>query len=128
MPRSPKRELRECGPRIKYGESLSLRFALHGMGVRRSTQNHTLSNLAAKAGVPFLYGRSGQQSIDDMSVHVGQPKITALMPIRQSLVIKTEAMENRRLQIMDMHLVLHDVEAEVVRLSVRDAALDPTAG
>jgi hypothetical protein len=28
MPRSPKHELRECGPRIKYGESLSLRFGL----------------------------------------------------------------------------------------------------
>jgi hypothetical protein len=28
VPRSPKRELRECDPRSKYGESLSLRFGL----------------------------------------------------------------------------------------------------
>ena len=48
--------------------------------------------------------------------------------IRQLLVIDTEEIENRRVQIVHVHRVLHRFEAEIVRCAVDRAALDAASG
>ena len=70
MPRSPKRELRECGPGIKYGESLNFHFGLQSNrsythaqkpearaeGMRPRDQIRRVSQLAVRASKqPELY-------------------------------------------------------------------------
>ena len=45
----------------------------------------------------------------------------------QLLVVDTELMQDRRVQVADLHGIAHDVVAELVGLPVGDAALDAAA-
>ena len=60
-------------------------------------------------------------------MHVRQPEVAALETIRELRVIKAEQVENRRVQFLDVDYVLRHVEAEVVGLAERDAALHTAA-
>ena len=60
--------------------------------------------------------------------HVGQAEVAALRAVGQLRVIDAERAQDRRVEIVDMDRILHDVVAEVVGLAVRDAALDAAAG
>ena len=46
---------------------------------------------------------SGEQLLEDIPSHAGQPKMTALMLAGQSLATQTEAMENGGLDVAHMH-------------------------
>ena len=54
--------------------------------------------------------------------------MAALELVRQLLVVDAQAVQNRGLQIVDVHRIRDDVVAEVVGLAVRDAGLDAAAG
>ncbi len=43
-------------------------------------------------------------------MHIGEPELSPLKPIRELLVIKSEAMQDRRLEIVNVNRVFHDVE------------------
>ena len=57
----------------------------------------------------------------------GQPGAQAAVLVGEPLVVDPEQVHDRRLQIPDVHRVLHDVVREVVGLAVDDAALDSAA-
>src|SRR5690348_2712002 len=59
---------------------------------------------------------------DDVPAHVGQPEMTALEFVSQFGVIDAQAVEHRGVQIVHVHAILDHVVAEVVRLSMREAA------
>ena len=72
--------------------------------------------------------RSGQDVLDHLAVHVGQPVVPALELVGQPRVIDAQAMEDRGVQVVDVDRVAGDVVAEVVGLAVGDAGLDAAAG
>src|SRR6185312_7819947 len=72
----------------------------------------------------FIETRLREKLFDNVSGDVGQTEIAALETVRELGVIETEAIENRRVEVMDVDLVLDDVEAEVVAFADRNAGLD----
>src|SRR5262249_62136257 len=71
---------------------------------------------------------SRQDLLDDLARHVGQAEVAARVAVSQFLVIEAQKGQDRRLQIMDVDLLLDRSEAELVRRSVDVAALDAAAG
>ena len=51
----------------------------------------------------FLVGKGvlRQDLRHDVAVHVGQPEVAALEPVRQPRVIDAEQVQDRRLQVVD---------------------------
>src|SRR5262249_32264088 len=72
---------------------------------------------------PYL----SQQFINNQPVNVGQTEIAPLKTISQFLVIESEQLQDRRVQIVNVYPVLDGVETELVSLTDRDAGFDPTA-
>src|SRR4051812_3697576 len=60
--------------------------------------------------------------------HIRQPELPALEQIRELLVIDPHQMQNRRLQVVDMHSALGYVKSVVVGLAMRITAFDAAAG
>ena len=54
----------------------------------------------------FSSAQSRQQLLDHFAVHVGQPEVAALEPERQLRVIEAEQVQDRRVQVVDVDLVL----------------------
>ena len=86
----------------------------------------------------------GDEIMDDVSVDVGQPEISSLVPVRQFSVVNSEQMENGGIQVMNVHrarsprffvglwqdgltLLVGDVVTKVVCTTVRDSGLDAAA-
>src|SRR5262249_25306964 len=61
-------------------------------------------------------------------MHIGQPKIASRVAIRQPLVIESQEVQDRRVQIVHVDAVLLGGEAEVVGGTVDVAALGASAG
>jgi hypothetical protein len=61
-------------------------------------------------------------------MHIRQPERAALELERQLRVVEAQEMQQRRVQVVHVHPVLHRVEAQIVRLADRLAALDTAAG
>ena len=59
---------------------------------------------------------------------VGQAEIAASVAVGQLLVVEAEQVQERRVQVVDVHLVLRHVEAELVALANRHASLHAAAG
>jgi len=56
--------------------------------------------------------RSRDQLPNDTAIDICKAEIAARMPEREFLVIEAEKLQNRGVQIMDMHFVLDGSEAE----------------
>ena len=57
-----------------------------------------------------------------MFLHAGQPHVQPLELERQPSVVDAQAVQDRRVQVVDVDRVLDDVVAEIVGLAVDDAA------
>jgi hypothetical protein len=57
-----------------------------------------------------LAKRSGEETFDDVAVDVGQAVVAALKLERQFLVIDSETVQHRRVQVVNMHRVFNDIE------------------
>ena len=68
-----------------------------------------------------------QKLVHHFSVNVGQAEVAALESVSQPGVIDAETVQNRRVQIVNVHRIARDVVAEVVRLADRHARLDAAA-
>ena len=62
------------------------------------------------------------------ALDIGQAEIAALETVGQFRVIESEQMQQRRVQIVHVDLVLHDVETEFVGFAESDARFDAAAG
>ena len=61
-------------------------------------------------------------------MHIGQTEIATAVAKRQLFVVEAKQVQQRRMQVVDVHAVLDRLEAEVVRLTVAHAALRAAAG
>jgi hypothetical protein len=61
-------------------------------------------------------------------MHVCQPEFAALEAVGQALVINSQTVQKRRMQVMNCDRIADDVVAVVVRLAVDVPALEPAAG
>src|SRR5262249_55005141 len=71
---------------------------------------------------------SSENSLHDMTMHIGQAIVPALVLEGQSSVIDAQEMQDGGLEVMDVNRVLGDVVTEVIGSAVSDAGLDATAG
>ena len=60
-------------------------------------------------------------------MYVRQSIVATTVTIRESLVIESHQMKNGRVQIMDMHTVLHSRQTKLIRCSVTDPAFHAAA-
>src|SRR5688572_6925409 len=67
---------------------------------------------------------SGEQFLHDGAVNVGQAEIAPLKAVGQFGVIEAQQVEERRMQIMDVDPVFHDIEAQLIGFTQRDSGLD----
>src|ERR1043165_4469710 len=70
---------------------------------------------------------SRQHFAHSPSSQIGQPKLAAAEAIGQAFVIDAEAVQDRRVQVVDVDVILGDVVAVLVGAAVDDAALDAAA-
>ena len=59
-----------------------------------------------------------------MPMHIRKPEIPPLKTIGEFLVVDPEEMQQRRMEIVDMHDVLYGVIPQVIGVTVTDAALN----
>ena len=60
--------------------------------------------------------------MNDPPVHIGQAEVAARITIGKLLVVQPQQVENRCVQVVDVDLVHHGPETEVIRFAMRDAA------
>src|SRR5260370_12250464 len=71
---------------------------------------------------------SCHDALDDFASDIGETKITAAVPISQPLMVEAQQRQDRRVQIMDMHFVLHGRGPELVGGSINAPAPYAAAG
>ncbi len=65
--------------------------------------------------------------VGDGAVDVGQPEVASRVTIGQLLVVEAHQVQNRRVEIVNMHSLIHCGEAEVIAGTVHGAAFHPPA-
>ena len=55
-------------------------------------------------------GPSGQDIFDDVAVNIGQSEVAALKAVGQARVIEAEQVQQRRIEVMDVHGIYHGIE------------------
>jgi hypothetical protein len=65
-----------------------------------------------------------QHLLDYLAADVCEPEIAAHVMVREARVFEAQAVKQGRLQIVHVHLVFHDVHAEVVGLADYLSAFD----
>ena len=58
----------------------------------------------------------------DAAIHIREAKISTCVPIGKPLMVQTQQVENRCLQIVDVHLACDDTVTKVVRIAVSQTA------
>ena len=71
--------------------------------------------------------RSRNEILDDFSGYVGQPEIAALKTVGQPSVVESEQVENRRVNVVNVHRFLDRLENELVGSAVNRPAFDGAA-
>ena len=67
---------------------------------------------------------SGNNLLDDVTMHIGQSEIPTGVAIRELRMVKSHQVQNRGVQIMNMNPVFHSSVAELIGAAVRQAAFD----
>src|SRR5688500_1979912 len=93
------------------------------MPSRRSTRSITMSSTPREFSRRWL----SQNLLDHPAIDVGQPEVAAGVAEGQPLVVEAQQVQDRGVQIVDVYLVLHGSEAEVVGSAVGHAAFHAAA-
>src|SRR5438874_4987764 len=75
----------------------------------------------------FMVG-SAQDVGDDVAINVGQTLVAALVEVGQFLVVQAETVQDGRVNVVNVGLLLDGLEAEIVGRAVTHAALDAASG
>src|SRR5436190_18410035 len=75
-----------------------------------------------------FYTRLRHDRLDDVALDIRETEIAPGVFESELLVIESQQRENRRVQIVDVHLVLHCLVTVVIRLAVAEPAEDAAAG
>ena len=62
-----------------------------------------------------------------LAEHIGKPEVTALVGEGEVLVVQSEAVQQRGVEVVDVHLVLLGEVSEIVGRPVDDARSNPPA-
>lgn len=62
--------------------------------------------------------------MNHVSMHIGKAEIPSLMPERQLLMIDSQTMENRGIQVMNMDRFVDHIVAEIIRFAVDNPRFD----
>src|SRR5262245_10763918 len=87
----------------------------------------TMRTTSARWGTTDAWPQSSEDLAHDAAVHVGEPKITARIAIRQPFVVEPHKVQDRRVQVVHVDTVLHGAIAELVRGAMGHAAPDTGA-
>lgn len=68
------------------------------------------------------------QFVQDIAVHIGQPEIAAAKTVGQFLVIETQQMQDRGMQIMDLDALLDRFVTKIVGGAPGHAATNTAPG
>ena len=63
-----------------------------------------------------------------MAVHIGQAEVAALVLVGELLMINTELVEQRGVEVVHVHGILDDVVAVVIGLAVSNSPFEAAAG
>src|SRR5437764_14980905 len=78
--------------------------------------------------IPILGILSRQNILHHIALfHTGQPLIKSLEFVSQSPMIDAQTVQNRRIDLADMHRIFHHVIAEIIRLTIDHASLNSAA-
>ena len=67
---------------------------------------------------------SAKYVVNDVSVDIGQAIVATLKTVGQVLVVDAHAMQQRRVEIVDVNRILRDIVAVVVGFAVTNAGFD----
>ena len=70
----------------------------------------------------------GENFSHHMTMHIGQTKIPAVITIGQLLMIQPHLMQQRGMQIMHVHLILHGIVAKLIGSAMNMTRLESAAG
>src|SRR4051794_14283811 len=65
--------------------------------------------------------------VRDHSVDIGQTEVAARIEVRELLVIEAEQVQHGRVQIVNVHTVLHCVVADLIGVAIGETALHTAA-
>ena len=84
----------------------------------------------ARSGSPqhFAFESLGQYRLHDISVHVGEPVMAALIFEGQLRVVDAKEVQNRSVQIVDVDGVGRDVVGKIIGLAERETWFNSSAG
>src|SRR5688572_11912895 len=68
-----------------------------------------------------------QQLLHHFTGDIGQAKIASHVAVSQARMIKSQTMQERGLQVVNVDFVLRDIKAQIVGFAYDLAALDPTS-
>src|SRR3954469_24407110 len=87
--------------------------------MRRHAKSHQRPSLCSQKSMQSL----GKELLDQFTMHVRQPEIAPLKAISQLRMVKTQQVQKRRVQIMNVHRVLRGIEPKLIRLAQSQARL-----
>ena len=61
-----------------------------------------------------------------MAVHIGQAKVTTVIPVGEFLVVEAELVHNGGMQVVHVHLALHGMVAVLVGITMGETRLETT--
>lgn len=65
-----------------------------------------------------------QDWLDHLAMNVGQPEVTSCIAESEFVVLKTQQMQQRRMQVVHMHTIHFRAKSKLVRRAVNRTALD----
>lgn len=71
---------------------------------------------------------SGQNILNDLTVNIGEAEVASAVAVGQGFVIEAQKVEKGGVEVVDVDLVLHGGEAEVIGGTMNVSTLDPSAG
>ena len=70
---------------------------------------------------------SREHFVNNLAMHVGQTEVSSGVAIRETFVVKAQQMQDRCVQVVNVHSVLNGLETEFVRGAVHHSAADAAA-
>ena len=121
--RSPRRNAN-----VEQGEGMiqpmrSLGVVEKGGQAPRAATFRSAKSDAAGSQSPFFNRPLRDQLLHHLAVHVGQAEVAAGVAVGELLVVEAQQVQDRGVQVVDVDLVLHGLEAELVGGAVDVAAL-----
>jgi len=93
-----------------------------------STGQHSAAEMAIAGSIQADTKHSGQDLSDHVPMHVREAIVSPEKSVGQTEVVDPQQMQNRRVEIVDVHGIFDDIVGKVVGAPVRQAPPDTAAG